>query len=348
MLFFFLFSSMFCFFFSPIFSFLLFFPFFCIFFSFSSRPSRLQIPQPIVENFLLQKDDFLVKIWFLGLGGQGAGGGYLEWAHLRVTLLSCFFMFFFFFHVFFILFFFQKMFLLFLFSCVSFKKVSLLAFLSEFNCRCFFRSRCSMRMWCPDIGRIAGIGVEAPRLLKTEPPRLDYYCCCCCCCCGCGCWMVYCFRRIIVVRVADFSKKEKKRCFSSVKSVFCFTSNETCHFSLEKRWDPKMGCCLFILEKDTFQKKHGNRLWFHRKITTTTANPGNRRGSCVWSAWRTRPMFVVISHRMKRVDGWSWNARCARPWEGNTQWNWKHNLRHERNGHGRKRMSAHSLHVVTR
>ena len=40
----------------------------------------------------------------------------------------------------------------FLFSCISFKYVKLLALVSEFNC--FLRSRCSMEMWCPDdIGR---------------------------------------------------------------------------------------------------------------------------------------------------------------------------------------------------
>ena len=36
----------------------------------------------------------------------------------------------------------------FLFSCISFKYVKLLALVSEFNC--FLRSRCSMEMWCPD------------------------------------------------------------------------------------------------------------------------------------------------------------------------------------------------------
>ena len=40
------------------------------------------------------------------------------------------------------------------FSCLSFKHISLLALVSEFNCRCFLRGRCSMEMWCPDeIGR---------------------------------------------------------------------------------------------------------------------------------------------------------------------------------------------------
>ena len=36
----------------------------------------------------------------------------------------------------------------FLFSCISFKYVLLLALVSELNC--FLRSRCSMEMWCPD------------------------------------------------------------------------------------------------------------------------------------------------------------------------------------------------------
>ena len=36
----------------------------------------------------------------------------------------------------------------FLFSCISFTFVLLLALVSEFNC--FLRSRCSMEMWCPD------------------------------------------------------------------------------------------------------------------------------------------------------------------------------------------------------
>ena len=36
----------------------------------------------------------------------------------------------------------------FLFSCISFKSVLLLALVSEFIC--FLHSRCSMEMWCPD------------------------------------------------------------------------------------------------------------------------------------------------------------------------------------------------------
>ena len=87
------------------------------------------------------------------------------------------------------------MLLLVLFPRTSFKIVSLPASVSEFNCRCFLRSRCSMEMWCPDdirrdswdcVGTYLGesmiqlsrVGVEAPRLLKRNLSRL-YYCCCC-------------------------------------------------------------------------------------------------------------------------------------------------------------------------
>ena len=87
----------------------------------------------------------------------------------------------------------------FLFSCISFKYVLLLALVSEFNC--FLRSRCSMEMWCPDdIGRDSWDWVGPPAWVracfnspewgggslpvKTDLSRL-YYCCCCCCCCCC-------------------------------------------------------------------------------------------------------------------------------------------------------------------
>ena len=59
-----------------------------------------------------------------------------------MCFISLFFMFSFFF--------FLKMFLLFLSFCISLKYVSLLALVSNFNCRCFLRSRRSMEMWCPD------------------------------------------------------------------------------------------------------------------------------------------------------------------------------------------------------
>ena len=80
----------------------------------------------------------IVKFRFLGLVGQGSGV-----AHLRVTSLSSFF----FFHFSLLL---EKMFLPFLFSCISFKCLPLAAFALVFNQRCFLRCRCSMEMWCPD------------------------------------------------------------------------------------------------------------------------------------------------------------------------------------------------------
>ena len=57
-------------------------------------------------------------------------------------------MFFFFFFSFSFFIFLKKKVSSFLFSCISFKYVLLLALVSEFNC--FLRSRCSMEMWCPD------------------------------------------------------------------------------------------------------------------------------------------------------------------------------------------------------
>ena len=75
----------------------------------------------------------------------------------------------------------------FLFSCISFKYVLLLALVSEFNC--FLRGRCSMEMWCPDdVGRDSWDWVGPPARgracfnspewgggsspVKTEPPQI--------------------------------------------------------------------------------------------------------------------------------------------------------------------------------
>ena len=44
------------------------------------------------------------------------------------------------------------------------------------------------------------------------------------------------------------------RSFSSVKCVFCFTSNENCHFSSENDYTPKR-VVDFHLERDTFRNK---------------------------------------------------------------------------------------------
>ena len=53
----------------------------------------------------------------------------------------------------------------------SSKFISLLASVSEFNCRCFLRSRCSMEMWClDDTGRNSWIGLD--HLLGREHDEL--------------------------------------------------------------------------------------------------------------------------------------------------------------------------------
>ena len=54
----------------------------------------------------------------------------------------------------------------FLFSCISFKKFSLLVSVSEFNC--FLRSRCSIEMWClDDIGRDSWDWVGPPAWVRA-------------------------------------------------------------------------------------------------------------------------------------------------------------------------------------
>ena len=91
------------------------------------------------------------------------------------------------FFIFFFHFFLKKKVSSFLFSCLSFKYVLLLALVSEFNC--FLRSRCSMEMWCPDdTGRDSWDWVGPPAWgracfnspewgggsspVKTEPPQI--------------------------------------------------------------------------------------------------------------------------------------------------------------------------------
>ena len=92
-----------------------------------------------------------VKIQFFGTSRRGEGGTHLGPLFLFFLLFSSPVVSFFFLFIFFFIFQ-KKKFLLFLSSCISFKYVSLLALVSEFNC--FLRSRCSMEMWCPDdLGR---------------------------------------------------------------------------------------------------------------------------------------------------------------------------------------------------
>ena len=100
--------------------------------------------------------------------------------------ISSFFDFVMFFHCLFH-FFLKKRVSSFLFSCISFKKVLLMEFASQFNC--FLRSRCHMEMWCPDdTGRDSWDWVGPPAWeracfnstvwgggsspVKTEPPQI--------------------------------------------------------------------------------------------------------------------------------------------------------------------------------
>ena len=139
---FFRFSFLFCFFF-PSFSFSFFTLFSNFFFSFVFPffPFRREVPTVKMTIFFREN---------LVLEPSVDRKGELRLAHLRVTSLSCFS--FLFFHLFHFCFSWKKCvssFLLF-----SFNYGSLLASVSEFNCRCFLRCRWSMEMWCPDdIGR---------------------------------------------------------------------------------------------------------------------------------------------------------------------------------------------------
>ena len=55
-----------------------------------------------------------------------------------------------------------------LISCLSFKHISLLAFVSQFNHRCFLCGRCSMEMWCrDDRGWCSWDGVGPPAWVRA-------------------------------------------------------------------------------------------------------------------------------------------------------------------------------------
>ena len=101
-------------------------PFFLVFFFFRTpRTEKHHQKVPTVDMTI-----FLVTIRFWGLRGQG----------FKNPPLSRFSFFLFFSS-------FQSFFLSFSFSN---KNISLLASVSDFNCRSFLCSRCSMEMWCPD------------------------------------------------------------------------------------------------------------------------------------------------------------------------------------------------------
>ena len=85
---------------------------------------------------------------------------------------------------------------------------------------------------------------------------------------------------MIIVRWADLSEFFFVD-FRLQNVRFCFTFNENCHFSSEKRLLPKR-VVDFPRERDTFRNKIMEIVEdFDEKVTTTTVNPGNRRGFCV-------------------------------------------------------------------
>ena len=92
-------------------------------------------------------------------------------------------------------------------------------------------------------------------------------------------WLYY-SKRIIIVRWADLSEfffvdfRRKNVCF-------CFTSNENCHFSSEKTVRPQNGLLIFLWKETHSETKSwtSSRI-LTKKVTTTTANLGNRRGFC--------------------------------------------------------------------
>ena len=77
-------------------------------------------------------------------------------------------------------------------------------------------------------------------------------------------------KRIIIVRGTDLNKKN--RLFSSVQCVFCFTSNENCHFSSEKTVTFQNGLLIFF-GKTHITKKHGNRRGFRRTFFKQQRQP---------------------------------------------------------------------------
>ena len=83
--------------------------------------------------------------------------------------------------------------------------------------------------------------------------------CCCVLLCVVVEWLYY-SKRIIIVRWADLSDFFSF-IFVGKMCVFCFTSNENCHFSSEKRLPPKR-VVDFPRERHIPKQNHGNRRGF--------------------------------------------------------------------------------------
>ena len=70
--------------------------------------------------------------------------------------------------------------------------------------------------------------------------------------CGCAVEWLYYSKRIIIVKLADFSDFFVD--FRRKNVYFCFTSNANCHFSSENGYHPKR-VVDFLRERDTFRNK---------------------------------------------------------------------------------------------
>ena len=92
-------------------------------------------------------------------------------------------------------------------------------------------------------------------------------------------WLYY-SKRIIIVRWADLSDFFVD--FRRKNEYFCFTSNDNCHFSSEKTITSQNGLLIFLwTETHSETKSWKSARLLMNKVTTTTANPGNRRRFCV-------------------------------------------------------------------
>ena len=93
-------------------------------------------------------------------------------------------------------------------------------------------------------------------------------------------WLYY-SKRIIVVRWADLSEFFF-RSFSSEKCVFLFHVQRKLSLFFRKTVTPQNGLLIFLgkeTHSETKSWKSSRNLT--KKVTTTTVNPGNRRGFCV-------------------------------------------------------------------
>ena len=117
----------------------------------------LKTEKPSKSFHFLFENSFFGPRWTEGIGNGPFMGG-PRFHFFTISFLSCFSLFF--------LVFLVCPFFLPLVDCFGenlSNHISLLAFVSEFNKRCFLRGRSSMEMWCPDdIGRDSCVWVGPP------------------------------------------------------------------------------------------------------------------------------------------------------------------------------------------